>query len=115
MHDLVERQDIVAAPTVVDVGPFRRLASNAFPFIVVGALWEAVTHLGLFPPRLFPSLEAIAAVFVRLTLNGILPHHAFATLVRLSAGFALAALIGVSVGILMGRSRRAEDILLPLV
>jgi NitT/TauT family transport system permease protein len=81
----------------------------------VGALWETVAHLGLFPAKFFPTLEAIAAVFARLTLNGILPHHAFDTLLRLSAGFALAALLGVAVGIVMGRSRRAEDILLPLV
>ena len=57
----------------------------------------------------------MAAAFVHLTLAGILPHHAFDTLVRLVAGFALAAIAGVTVGIAMGRSRRAEDILLPLV
>ena len=54
-------------------------------------------------------------VFVRLTLNGILLHHAFDSLVRLTAGFVLAALVGVTIGVLMGRSRRAEDIFLPLV
>jgi NitT/TauT family transport system permease protein len=64
---------------------------------------------------LFPPLEKVAAVFVRLTLSGILPHHTFDTLVRLTVGFVLAAAIGVTVGILMGRSRRAEDMLLPLV
>src|SRR5205823_10059804 len=34
---------------------------------------------------------------------------------RLLAGFVLAALAGVTLGIAMGRSRRAEDIILPLV
>ena len=34
---------------------------------------------------------------------------------RLGAGFALAAVVGVAIGIAMGRSRRAEDIFLPLV
>jgi NitT/TauT family transport system permease protein len=115
MHDLVERTIIAAAPVGVDAGPLRRAARNAFSFIVVGALWEAVAHLGLFPPRLFPSLETIATAFLRLTLNGTLPHHAFDTLVCLTTGFALAALIGVTIGILMGRSRRAGDIFLPLV
>ncbi len=37
------------------------------------------------------------------------------TIFRLLGGFALAALIGVAVGFAMGRSRRAEDIFLPLV
>ena len=61
MHDLVERHDFSPAPAALEAGPFQRVARNAFPFIVVGALWEALAHLGLFPPRLFPPLEAIAA------------------------------------------------------
>jgi NitT/TauT family transport system permease protein len=114
MHGLVEHSDIASAP-VADAGPLRHVLRNVLPFIVVGALWEGVAHLGLFPAQFFPPLEAVAATFARLTLNGVLPHHAFDTLIRLIAGFALAALVGVAVGILMGRSRRAEDMLLPLV
>ena len=37
------------------------------------------------------------------------------TLIRLLAGFALATMVGVAIGFAMGRSRRAEDIFLPLV
>jgi NitT/TauT family transport system permease protein len=115
MHDLAELQDLVVPAARLDDGPLRRAARNAFPFIVVGALWEIVAHAGLFPPRLFPPLEAVAAALVRLTLNGILPHHILDTLIRLGIGFGLAALVGVGIGIAMGRSRRAEDILLPVV
>ena len=93
----------------------RAAARIAFPFLVVGAMWEITAHAGVFPPRLFPPLEKVAEAFLRLTVAGILPHHAFDTLLRLSAGFVLAAVIGVTIGIAMGRSRRAEDILLPLV
>jgi NitT/TauT family transport system permease protein len=94
---------------------WRVIWRNAFPFLVVGAIWETVARLGVFPARLFPSLEVIAAAFWRLTLNGILPHHALDTVIRLGAGFALAAIAGVAIGIAMGRSRTAEDIFLPLV
>jgi NitT/TauT family transport system permease protein len=94
---------------------WRVIARTAFPFVVVGGAWEIVAHLGIFPPRLFPPLEAVGSAFVRLTMAGILPHHALDTLVRLIAGFTLAALAGVAIGIAMGRSRRAEDIFLPLV
>jgi NitT/TauT family transport system permease protein len=41
--------------------------------------------------------------------------HALETLVRLLVGFAFAAVIGVVIGVAMGRSKRAEDIFLPLV
>jgi NitT/TauT family transport system permease protein len=115
MHDVVEQSHLAPAAIRVDVGPLRRAARNAFPFLVVGTIWEAVARLGYFPPRLFPPLEAVAAAFTRLTLNGTLPHHALDTLVRLTAGFVLAAAVGVTIGVLMGRSRRAEDIFLPLV
>ena len=82
---------------------------------MVGTIWEIVAWSGAFPPRLFPSLETVAATLWRLTVEGILPHHAAETLVRLAAGFAIAALAGIAIGIAMGRSRRAEDLLLPLV
>jgi NitT/TauT family transport system permease protein len=105
---------VITAPSAGEPR-WRAIWRNVFPFLVVAAIWEAVARANVFPPRLFPSLEAIAATLVRLTLNGILPHHTLDTLVRLGAGFALAAVIGVVLGILMGRSRRAEDIVLPLV
>ncbi len=92
-----------------------RLAQAALPFVVIGAIWEIVAWSGAFPPRLFPSLETVAATLGRLTVEGILPHHAIQTLYRLAAGFAAAALAGIAIGIAMGRSRRAEDLLLPLV
>ena len=93
----------------------RATVQTAFPFVVVGGVWEIVARLQIFPPRLFPSLETVAAAFVRLTVSGVLPHHAFDTVLRLLAGFALAAVVGVAIGIVMGRSRRAEDMFLPLV
>ena len=94
---------------------WRAIVRNAYPFVVVGAIWEIVAKLQVFPPRLFPPLEEVAETFVRLTAMGILPHHAFETVLRLSAGFLLAGVMGILIGIAMGRSRRAEDVLLPLV
>jgi len=88
---------------------------NAFPFIVVFGLWEIVARAGIFPPKLFPSLVTVAQALVDLTISGILPHHVFDTVLRLLAGFFLASVFGVALGILMGRSRRMEDVFLPLV
>jgi NitT/TauT family transport system permease protein len=91
------------------------VAEAALPFIVVGVLWQAFSLLGPFPQKLFPRVETIVATFVRLTANGILPIHALSTLLRLILAFILAALLGVAFGIIMGRYRRAEDFLLPLL
>ncbi len=86
-----------------------------FPFVVVLGLWEIVAHMGWFPARLFPTLETIGSALWRLTANGSLPRHAAETLVRLFIGFGIAAVIGVVLGILMGRIRWVEDMALPLV
>src|SRR6476646_3062130 len=107
--------DIALASTTETEARWRVIWRNVFPFLVVAVVWESVARLGAFPPRLFPTLETIAAAFWRLTLSGILPHHALDTVIRLGAGFALAAIAGVAIGIAMGRSRTAEDIFLPLV
>jgi ABC-type nitrate/sulfonate/bicarbonate transport system permease component len=48
-------------------------------------------------------------------MSGILPLHALSTLLRLLIGFLLGAAGGVALGLLMGRFRRAEDLLVPIV
>ena len=93
----------------------RLIVRNIFPFAVVGGIWEIIALAGVFPRRLFPTLEDVASSFVQLTISGILPHHAIDTVIRLLSGFALAGIFGVTIGVLMARSRRAEDIFLPLV
>jgi NitT/TauT family transport system permease protein len=93
----------------------RVAARTAFPFLVLALAWEITVWLGVFPPKLFPSLETVAQTFWQLTVSGILPHHVLDTVLRLLIGFALSAVVGVGIGILMGRSRRMEDIVLPLV
>jgi NitT/TauT family transport system permease protein len=115
MHDVAEQGNLGAAPVAGGGNILWRALRNAYPFAVVAGLWEAVAHLGIFPPQFFPPLETIAATFARLTVSGVLPHHALDTLIRLIVGFALAACAGIVAGVVMGRSRRAEDILLPLV
>ncbi len=94
---------------------WRVAARTAFPFLVVAIAWEITARSGIFPGKLFPSLVEVGAAFWRLTADGILLHHTLDTIIRLLGGFAGAAIVGVTIGILMGRSRRVEDICLPLV
>src|SRR3984893_18536435 len=94
---------------------WRIVGRPAFPFRVVGRMWEVAAHLGISPPRLFPPLEEVASALVRLTASGTLPHHVLDTLLRLFAGFVCAAVAGVVIGFAMDHSRRVVDVLLPLV
>src|SRR4051812_13549986 len=91
MYDAVPASTatIATLPATAEDARWRVVARTAFPFLVVGGAWEIVAHLGIFPPRLFPPLEAVGSALVRLTIAGILPHHALDTVVRLLAGFTL--------------------------
>src|SRR5689334_10650582 len=64
-HDRRMTDAVITAPLEREPR-WRAIWRNAFPFLVVGALWEAVARAQVFPARLFPSLEAISATFVRL-------------------------------------------------
>jgi ABC-type nitrate/sulfonate/bicarbonate transport system permease component len=96
-------------------GPLRAAGEFLLPFAAVAVAWELFAALGPLPPKLFPSLGTVARTFGDLLASGILLAHAQGTILRLALGFALAAVLGVAVGIAMGRSRWAEDVLLPLV
>lgn len=93
----------------------RRAGEALLPFAVVAVAWELFAALGPLPAKLFPSLGTVARTFGSLLASGVLLAHAQSTIVRLVLGFALAAVLGVTVGIVMGRFRWAEDVLLPLV
>ncbi len=87
----------------------------ALPFVAIAITWELVARAGLFPPKLFPSLEVVVATAWRLIVSGIIWANTEGTLIRLAAGFALAAAVGVVLGIAMGRYRCVEDFFFPIV
>jgi NitT/TauT family transport system permease protein len=97
----------------------RRFTADALvfsaSFLLLAAVWEAVALAGIFPRKLFPPLETVFTTMVRLTVSGIIWVNAEGTLLRLVLGFLLAAVVGVMLGILMGRFRVIEDIFLPAV
>ena len=82
-------EPLIAATAPAKESRLRVVARNAFPFLVLGLIWEITARAGVFPPKLFPTLETVGQAIVRLTLNGILLHHALDTILRLVAGFVL--------------------------
>ena len=89
------------------------MALFAFACVAIG--WEVVVRYGGFPPKLVPGLGAIWEALLRLAKSGVLLAATEATLVRLVSGFMIAGLIGVPLGVLMGRHPWVEDTLLPIV
>lgn len=76
--------------------------------------WEVIAFLQLVPERLFPSLSKVVIVAFDLIATGMLMENLPTTLFRVFAGFVLAALIGVPLGLLMSRSAVLNDMMQPL-
>jgi ABC-type nitrate/sulfonate/bicarbonate transport system permease component len=84
-------------------------------FLVV---WYAVSLLNahvwrVFNPVLLPPPHEVLAAAVQLTLSGELPRDIAASLSRVVLGFLVAAVLGVGLGTLIGRSRTIEKLLEP--
>ncbi|MGE0798373.1 MAG: ABC transporter permease [Lautropia sp.] len=87
----------------------------SLPFLVVGLAWEATVWSGVFPTVLMPSLADIGATGLRMAMDGSLLHHVTSSVMRLLFGFAVGALAGVGLGMLMGKFPRVESFFLPLL
>jgi sulfonate transport system permease protein len=74
------------------------------------ALWQALFELGLIRPILLPPPTRVGAAFWELGASGELPRHLGVSLLRVLAGFALAALAGIALGIGIGLWRRIDRI-----
>jgi len=91
----------------------KRLLPFIFVLVLLG-VWEAAAHSGLWSKLLFPSLTSIAYEFARFLATPEQLHEAWVSLYRALGGFALAAAVGIFVGVLMGRSKLAAGLLDPL-
>lgn len=85
----------------------------AFIAFALGA-WELAARSGLWSPLLFPSLVKIGAELAAFMTGPEGLHEAWVSLYRALGGFALAAVVGVFLGMLMGRSALAASLLDPV-
>ncbi|WP_440071754.1 ABC transporter permease [Streptosporangium sp. OZ121] len=88
-----------------------RAASVLFPL----ALWAAVSTAGLVDPTFLPSPLAVLEAFAEMLGTGQLLDDTLASLGRVGAGFGLAVLISVPLGVAMGTSAVALALLEPVV
>lgn len=90
---------------------------------VLLVLWHLVTAAGMIPEYLFPGPAKLAAVFLDFVAGGLrlTPYagafwaHLWASMLRVLGGFGLAALAGLSLGLLTGRLTLARRLFDPFV
>jgi len=83
--------------------------------VVALALYEAVARTGYFPPALMPTLPKVWNALWGSILDGTMLWHAASTLYRVLCGLAIAVVVGIPLGILMGRFKPIENFFMPLV
>ncbi len=83
------------------MGLQHRLVQAALSLIALLVLWQIAAAVA--DSRLVPGPDLVLTVMARATASGELPYHLGITLWRVTARFALAMLIGMAIGILLGR------------
>jgi NitT/TauT family transport system permease protein len=95
----------------------RRRAARLASLGACIALWQAAVHwrlsLGVVTFANVPAPADVGPALWTLLHSPKLPMHLFASVTRVLAGFAAAALAGVGLGLAIGRYRALEDALLP--
>ena len=94
-----------------------RTATALARFVPIGVVllaWEMVTRTGLVNPYVFPPVTQIVLRWLAMFADGSVFHPLQGTLWRALAGLAGAVVVGVPLGILMGRVRWAEWFFQPL-
>ena len=84
-------------------------------FAVLMAVWCILTYGGVVPALFLPSPSEVAVQFYRMLTELNLVGDILASVYRVSAGFLLASLMGVPLGLLMGSFKLAEGLIEPLV
>jgi len=89
-----------------DLASARRTAIFALSIALFVALWQILASA--VDDRVLPGPGAVLRVLWLDTLSGELPYHLGVTLARVAVSFALAMIVGSSIGLAMGRSGRID-------
>ena len=84
-------------------------------FAAAGGLWALLSSLGVLPAAVIPSPPAVIRGFGEELRAGRLFTDLVASLFRVTAGFLLAAALGLPLGLVMGQRRLVREALLPAV
>jgi len=87
---------------------------GALPLVCLLAFWHGVVVAGLAPAALLPAPSAVFARLLEQARNPLFLAHAATTLIRLFAGFGIALVLGVALGLAAASNRKAEALIRPL-
>src|SRR6516165_4927642 len=84
------------------------------PIALVIALWQALVSFGYAPVTLLPPPGRVFARMVQQLLTSTFQQEIVATLFRLFAGFAIAVVLGVTIGLAAAANPSVNALVRPL-
>lgn len=94
------------------------LTKNIAPvlsFTVLILVWEVTVRVSGWDPNVLPGPYKVLESMIELIANGSLFKHTVASLFRVTWGFCLAAILGIPLGMILGRSPVASMLLNPII
>ena len=93
---------------------FQRLIP-VLSFTVLAILWELAVCITSTERHILPGPVQVFWSMTELICNGSIFKHTVASLFRVTAGFYLAAILGIPLGIILGRSHLAALMVSPII
>jgi ABC-type nitrate/sulfonate/bicarbonate transport system permease component len=90
-------------------------SAKIIPLLLVFAAWQAASATGLLPKSILPSFYDVVASLAGMVGSGEIIPHTLASFGRAGAGFLIAVVIGVALGLLMARVRAVERAVEPIL
>src|SRR5262245_7148952 len=110
---MAERVVVYEGTGAVEGGRPRLIGVAAVAVLL--AVWEAASRLGWVPVLFLPPPSGVVAEAGRMIASGEIARHVAVSLVRIGLGFAIGALAGTGLGLVLGASRVAEAVGNPLI
>lgn len=85
------------------------------PLLLVLAAWQAASSSGLLPQSVLPSFLDVAESLIEQLRSGEIAQHTAASFARAGAGFLIAVVAGVALGLLMARRQAVERAVEPIL
>lgn len=107
------------ASSVLNDGRWRfTLSDNWIPAVIALAgllAWEWGAQVGRISPLFFPAPSVIGRTIYAQTVDGTLPQHLLATLMRVGLGLLFGGSAGILLGLAIGASHRLRIIIEPFI
>lgn len=93
----------------------RRYWIGSIAFMLILLVWDIIARFSGWSSHIFPDPITVVSSLFELLMNGTLIRHTVASLFRVTAGFYLAIILGIPLGILLGRLQFARWLINPVI